>query len=332
MGILSQRTSSGRLSTLTLTAVISGLTGAGLGWSIAETPATAEAGQDGSPMHAATGSPLTSPTALAQGRPQGPATPSVSGPTAGGAGRLSDAEQRWQSLQAMTPDELIRRVQGDKKLAAEMADQIMRGKDADPELLQFLATTLSQAQPKLLERSAEVLLRNPDVQARQKAFDLLSSLPDPPAALATAARQVVLTEGNPQVLAGAISALRDSGSLADMHIDEALVQQLRQHVSSPDPQLRRESVATLIQADRTNSVEPLVRQAVADTDPTVQIIGIGAVVDAGIRSSEAKSQLLEISFNPQADPEVRSEAMDALQSFRLTKEETARLAALQQQQ
>ncbi|AKJ30123.1 HEAT repeat domain-containing protein [Caldimonas brevitalea] len=231
----------------------------------------------------------------------------------------------------MNPDELTRRVQGDAKFAAAMAEQIMRGGKADPELRQFLAMTLAQAQPALLERSAEVLLRNADVHARQQAFDLLSSLPDPPKAVAAAARQALLTEGNPQALANALEALRASGGLASMRTDEAMVQQLRQYASSTDPQLRRESVAALIQADRTGAVEPVLRQALADTDPSVQVAAIGAAIDAGIRSPETKSQLLGLCFDPQADPQVRAEAMSALQSFRLTSDEAIRLAPLEQQ-
>lgn len=332
MGILYQRTRSGHWLAFASTAVISGCAGLVLGLSIgrqqapvAPVPATQLTAAD-----ASTSSDATQPGRSLQGA--APATTAVpDGTLAASSGAAPTSESGWRALQAMNPDELVRRVQRDSKFAAAMLAQMMQN-GSDPELREFLAVTLAQARPALLERSAESLLRSPDLKARREAFELLSSLPDPPRAVAAAARQAVLTEGSPEVVAQALAALRDAGGLDPLHTDEAVLQQLRQYVGSTDPQLRRESVATLVLADRSSSVEPILRQAVSDTDPSVQIAAIGATVDAGIRSAEAKAQLLELSFNPQADPQVRAEAMSALQSFRLTTDEAARLAPLQQQQ
>ncbi|MCW7538626.1 HEAT repeat domain-containing protein [Aquabacterium sp. A7-Y] len=334
MAILYQRPGSISLRALALTTIVSSGAGTALGWAMAGH----DAGPPGSLACASAANPSTPVTGPAAGSRQDFVTQKAASSTTGGSvlaaasTRLSATEQDWQALQAMNPDELLKRVQGDPKLAAAMLEQLSRGGNTNPELQEFVALTLSQAQPALLERSADLLLRNPDVHARQKAFDLLSSLPDPPKAVAAAARQAVLTEANPQLLASALEALRNSGGLDAVRSDDAMVQQLRHYAGNADPQVRRESVASLVQADRSSSVEPILRQALADRDPSVQVAAIGATLDAGIRSAEAKSQLLDLSFNPQADPEVRAEALSALQSFRLTAEEAARLAPLQQQQ
>ncbi len=331
MPLMYQRAASRRVWDLAVTAVVSLGIGLGLGWSsagrdVAATPRQAEA-----PTVTAVAGPSTPPptTVVPCSHQESVPPPMTQVPTGSDPGPLPSTDEEWRALESTNPDELTKRVQDDGTLAAAMAEQLLRG-GVDPELRQFLASTLAQAQPALLERSAESLLHGPDSQARQQALDWLKDLPDPPKALAAAARQAALTEADPHVVASALEALRHSGGLSSTDADEAMVQQLRQYTTSTDPQVRRESVAGLVQADRTDSVEPILSRAMTDADPSVQIAAIGATVDAGIRSAEAKAKLFELSINPQMDPLVRSEALGALESFRLTPEEVARLAALQQ--
>lgn len=243
---------------------------------------------------------------------------------------LPTADAEWRELESMNPDELVVRVQEDGRLAAAMAEQVLRG-GVDPDVRQFLATTLAQAQPALLEQSAEALLRTPDSAARQQAIDWLKDLPDPPRALASAVRSAALTEADPNALASALEALRHTGGLSSTDPDDAVVQQLRQYTAHSDPRVRRESLASLVQADHTDAVEPILSRALTDPDPAVQIAAIGATVDAGIRSSEAKAKLFDVCDSPATDPLVRAEALGALGSFRLAPEEVARLAAFNQQ-
>lgn len=237
----------------------------------------------------------------------------------------SDAE--WQALRSLDRDELLQRLHDHAELASAMADLLLRP-TSDPTLKQFAAAALSQSQPDLLERSAEAMLGNPDTQARHQAFQLLRSLPTTPRALETAARQEALNGSDALAVAEAVQALRNSGALASWQTDEAMAQQLRQHTRSADASLRRESLAALVLVDHTPAVEPLLFQGLADPDPSVQSAAIGAIVDAGVRSPQARDTLIQLAASPYADEAVRADALRALQAFRLSPDQAAQVAAL----
>lgn len=237
------------------------------------------------------------------------------------------SEAEWQALQSLDPEELLQRLHDDAGLATAMADLLLRP-TSDPTLKQFVAAALSQSQPELLERSAEAMLGSPDTQARQRAFELLRALPTTPRALEAAARLEALNGSDPQVTSQAVQTLRNSGALASWREDEALALQLRQHTRSADASLRRESLAALVLVDRTLAVEPFLFQGMADPDPSVQSAAIAAIVDAGIRSAQARDTLFQMASTPHADEAVRADALRALQAFRLSPEQAAQVAAL----
>ena len=105
---------------------------------------------------------------------------------------------------------------------------------------------------------------------------------------------------------------------------QATLQQLGTLVQNSDPEVRAQSLRSIVQWDKTGQVaEGAVYQALSDAHPDVRTAALAEINNNPIRSDRIKSALLGMIANVNESADVKADALNVLQRFPLSQAEYA---------
>lgn len=198
--------------------------------------------------------------------------------------------------------------------------------ESDPAAMGHLAVLLSSAGTQDVTRTVAGMMASADPAQRQRALLVLSHLQAEDAGSRQAIEGMLQTESDPDTLSRAVSLL-SPGSDRTPQEAQALAAQLRQLSQHASPAVRSAALSALARWN-TDASTPSVIGGLADPDPGVIAAVIDAMGDAGLRDNAATEALLKVAERQDLPPEVRRQAMDALDTVNLDTTRHARLMLL----
>jgi hypothetical protein len=232
-------------------------------------------------------------------------------------------------LQARAIQELVDQIKADRSRGDALARLLMQ--EPDSQERHTWVTALAVATPDLLARTLQAMATSNRADVRSAVSGLIELAPLDGATLSQLSRQLLASSTDSAAKLAGLTAQRMARQFGDR--SEASADNVRtayELAGDPDPDIRSQAIANLVSIDRTDAVEPVLRSALRDTQQVVQLTAIEGVVESGARSPELKSELLRLSADTNAEFEVRLGAINALDGFRLTKEERRHLDDLVQ--
>jgi hypothetical protein len=145
------------------------------------------------------------------------------------------------------------------------------------------------------------------------------------------ASRALETEQDPALLSQAIRALGQPGDTQPAET-QATLRQLSTLAQNSDPDVRAQSLHSMVQWDKTGQVaESAVYQALSDTQPDVRAAALSEINNNPLRSDRIKSALLSMIANINESADVKADALNVLQRFPLSQDEYASYQQARQQ-
>lgn len=217
----------------------------------------------------------------------------------------------------------------------EMQDKLRAAAQADPAALRTLIQRFdAERDPKAREMLKSVLSSIPssDVIAlstklaassnaaqRQDGFEMLKRLSSSSPEVRNVIKQALASEHSPAVLSEAVAALTPTVVAAPEA--EAIVAQLNQLSQHQDASVRSQSILQLAQWDKTGNAQARINSSLTDPSEEVRLAAVAAIAEAGSRSEDTKSALMQVIRNANESTQVKDGALFALQRFSLSKAE-----------
>jgi hypothetical protein len=240
-------------------------------------------------------------------------------------GPSASEDDLWASLTAGAPvsdrpfERLVERARNDPATLRALFRRFESEQDPNKRLL--LKSLLSRvANPEVLSFSLR-LAGSGDPRMRLEGFDLLHRQASDAPEVRALVKRSLSEERDPQVLAQAVGALHPTA--VGPEETREVVGLLRGLTQNPDPMVRRQTIMTLAQWDRSGEVAGSLNQALTDEVPEVRQAAIWATAEAGVRTDGMKAALLATVRNENEKPEIRASAVQALSRFPLTGPEYA---------
>ena len=228
------------------------------------------------------------------------------------------------SRQANYVDGLVKRSMRDPVFADGLLRQLTTNPAADERRLWGAALAITQ--PEALADALMKLTESPDAATRSAAYELIREAHLPDAQLAKLGNHLLATKPDADGVATGLAALRQFQLAIGEDSGVGDIDALVEYAYSPDPIVRAEGIASLVQKGKSSYLEPVLFSALADSDSRVQMAGIEGIINAELRTTGFKNELIRLSLDVNAEFEVRAFAINAIDHFSLTPEEQQLIA------
>ncbi|MGZ3237030.1 MAG: HEAT repeat domain-containing protein [Burkholderiaceae bacterium] len=220
------------------------------------------------------------------------------------------------------PDKLRKLAQSDPDVMKNLMGRYAR--EIDPNAKELLRSVLSTIEkPEILEFSKQLATSGDETQ-RKDGLAMLQNLSTDSQEVRNVLKQTLATERTPSVIVQALAALKPA--TVEPAESEAIITQLKGLTQNADPSVRGKSVLQLAQWDKTGAAQNTLSQALSDQAPEVRQAAIFAVAQSGTQSDSAKAALINMAGNVNESKEVRGSALQVLERFKLSKDETAKVS------
>lgn len=234
--------------------------------------------------------------------------------------RPASASAATYTLPASSEEEKLRTLASTDPAALRKLIQRF-GNERDQQAREMLKSVLANIQhPEVLALSTRLIGSNEAAQ-RKEGFALLQQFPPNTAEVRKAVKTALATEQSPDVLTQALSTLKPS--VVEPAEAETIVAQLRALSRNADPSVRSQSLLQLVQWDKNGAGNENLSEALNDPFPEVRQAALSALAQSGLRSENLKNKLIAMIGNAAENRELRSNALQILGNFGLSKEEYA---------
>lgn len=234
-------------------------------------------------------------------------------------------------------DHLRKLVQDDPAVMKQLMQSY--DKENNSQVRDLIVSLLSGVdKPEVLAFSKR-LAASKDMAQRKDGFIMLQNLSSESPEVRPIILQALSGDRKPEEVMLALAALRppvDAGSHSLQTNGQgadaaAIVAQLKMLTRNADPDIRQQSILQLAHWDKTDSSQQQWAQALADQSPQVRQAAVTAIAQSGTRSDTVKAALLGLANDPNESKDVRGNALQVLDSFKLSQDESANLDQLRSQ-